>query len=365
MELLEKIKQLFIKRSKVEVEILQGIDIENMFTSVHVADDIRARIKSCSSRKDMLLSEYEVHINDLALVQRIDNLPKEELEELESLSKAYSENLLEKEAFQKTVLKESSVPRYLEKYKDEIPKVIREIEEHEKKRQIIKNDLNILEGEKAEIHYNINRAKQSLSFLRILLIVLPFVVAIAALVLSSIYFVYHGDIFIPSMVIIVIIVFIIIWLYIFRRYMIFELKKNQKLQKREVELTNKTKIKYVNVQQFLDYEYKKYQVNSSEMLQLRWENYQRHTNNEARLKRISKNVASLIQDVDRLLLRNNLEDDSYVIEHIDYFTSKKGRNMLKDTVEGEIKSLKEEIEHCENDVKVLDKLLAEIGERNF
>jgi hypothetical protein len=64
-----------------------------------------------------------------------------------------------------------------------------------------------------------------------------------------------------------------LWGFVFRRYCIHEIKKNQLLYERALKLINKVKIKFVHNQQLLEFQYKKYKVNSSEVLELRYENY--------------------------------------------------------------------------------------------
>lgn len=360
MNLFNKIKNLFIKKQNVEVEVLKGIDLENMHTSPEVAENIRTKVQDAISRKEEIKPRYEEIISKITFIQKIEDLPKEELIELENIAKLLSETVLEKETFQKLLKSEENDADYLEEYKDQIEKAIRLIEEHEKDLAIIKNDLSHLEGEKAEIAYQTKRAKTALSFIKTLLIITAFGASIVALILTTMFFVYGFDIFLPSLVAVIIIFALGLWIFIFRRYLIHELTKYQMLQKREVELTNKTKIKFVNVKQFLDYEYKKYQVNSSEMLKIRWENYQRHTKNEEKLKKISNDMSSLIQDLERILMRNNLDNQDeckFVIDRIDYFIAKKERKKLLNSLNQEKDDLKLEYDRCENEIRVLSKLL--------
>lgn len=365
MKFFDKIKKSLIKRSRVEVEVLQGIDLDNMYTSEEVGETIRARVQTSIHKKQDLKPKYEGIINQLTIVQKIEDLPKEELHELENLSKIYSESLLEKETFQKLLKNQNSATNYLQKYKDEISNAIIQMEEHENILSIIKNDLYHLEGEKAEIAFRNNRALVALTFTKIALLGTILTSSIAALILTTMFFVYGFDIFLPSLIVVVLVGFVSLWIFVFRRYLIHELNKNQRLQKREVELANKTKIKYVNIQQFLDYEYKKFRVNSSEMLQIRWENYQNNSRNEARFKRISSSLATIINDLDRLLLRNNIEGGSFVTDHIDYFISKKGRRMLQTALELEKDTTKAAYDQCENEILILSRLLEDIMEKEL
>ncbi|MBC7959635.1 MAG: hypothetical protein H7X94_07200 [Vallitaleaceae bacterium] len=359
-----KMIKLFKKRSAIEVEVLKGIDLEHMFTSPKVAEDIRTKVQEVIQMRKDLLPKYEDATNELTLVQKIDHLPKDELTEIEALANLYAETLMEKDSYQKTLQNDASPVKYLEKYKDDIQATITQLEDHERRQAIIKNDLDILEGEKADLLYKSTRAYFALNFLKMLTIFIVLGSAIAALILTTLFFIYNINVFIPAIVIIVIASFIVLWIYIFRRYLIHDITKNQKLQKRQIELTNKIKIKFVHVQQFIDFSYKKYQVNSSEMLQLRWENYQRLAKTEARLKRISSNVATMMQDVDRILSRNNIDGGSYVTDHIDYFSSKKGRKMLQNAIEMEKQRIKDTLEQCDNDILVLSRLLEEIMDQS-
>lgn len=365
MNLFKKIKNAFTKRTRVEVEVLQGIDIEHMYTSPEVAETIRSRVQSAILRKQDLKPKYETLVNQLTIVQKIEDLPNDEIKELENIAKIYSETIMEKETFKDILVNQNTSGNYLEKYKDDIVIAIQQMEEHENKISIIKNDLYHLEGERADISYKNNRAIKALAFIKIALLTTIVLTSIATLILTTMFFVYRLDIFLPSITVIVSVSFIGLWLFSFRRYLIFELKKNQRLQKREVELTNKIKLKYVNVQQFLDYEYKKYQVNSSEMLQIRWENYQKNSKNEAKFKRISSNISSLTQDLDRLLMRNNIDNGAFVADHIDYFTSKKGIKMLEAALELEKDNVKLSYDQCENEIYVLSKLLEEIMDKTM
>lgn len=359
MNLFKNIVNKIIK-PKADTEILQGIDLENLNTSKEAYNTVRTKIQDAITKKEALKLRYEDAITRLTFIQKIDDLPKEELIELENIAQVLSETVLEKETFQELLESQDTDINYLEKYKDQIENAIKLIEEHERDLAIIKHDLSHLEGEKAEIEFQSNRIKKALSFVKIMLLITIFTGALTTLVLATMFFIYEFDVFLPSLITIIIIFALGLWIFTFRRYLVHESKKFQLLQKREVELTNKTKLKYVNIQQFLDYEYKKYQVNSSEMLKIRWDNYQSHTKNEAKYKKISNNMSSLIQALERILMRNNLDnqdESKFVIDRIDYFISKKERKKLLNSLNQEKDDMKLEYDKCENEIGVLSKLL--------
>lgn len=361
VNLYEKIMNKFIKNKNYETEILTGIDLEHLDNPDSVKE-LRNKIVELYYEKREIKPVYEKVIHQLTLVQKIDVFPKQEIEAFEKLARLHSETLIQKENFQNILRNQNDEPMYLEHYKEEIPKTIENMKEHEQKQRIVKRDLDYLEGEKGSLHYNESRYKKAVSIIRIILIASVFIAAIASLILSTMYFIYAWDIFIPSLVVIVILIFLGMWLYIFRRYLVHELKKNQMLQKRAIELENKTKIKYVRNQQFLDYEYKKYRVNSSEMLQLRWDNYKKNQENKDRFRSISNNISALITDLELLLERNAIEDYDYVFENVDYFVSKRARHLLKKSLETKRTLAIKDINRIDKQIDVLFKILQRVDD---
>lgn len=360
MKFIEMIKKFFKKRSSVEVEILKGIDIDNLEDSPRIREEVRERIQEAVDKKEQSVLRLDIATRRLTLLQKIGEIPKEELTELEKIAKAYSEAEIERDSASEKVKNQNTIGNYLENYKENIEAAINNINEHEKRIAVIKNDLYHLEGERADILYRTNRANIALDFTKIILLITIILASIATLIISTMFFVYSIDVFIPALVVVVTVSMVALWIFAFRRYLIFEIKKNQKLINRAVELTNKVKIKYVNVQQFLDYEYKKYKINSSEMLELRWENYQKNKRNQARYKNVSNNAASFKQELDRILTRNNIEETEYITENIDYFSSDKARQKLFASLKLERDLMKAKYQEYENEITILSKLIEEI-----
>ncbi len=358
MKLIKLIKYFFKKRSSVEVEILKGIDIENLEVSPKAREEVKERIQEAVDNKEQSVLRLEIATARLTLLQKIGDIPQEELKELERIAKAYSQAEIERDSASDKVKNQNTIGNYLENYKDNIEAAVKNISEHEKKIAIIKNDLYHLEGERADILYRTSRANIALDFTKILLLITIILASITTLILSTMFFAYSIDVFVPALVVVVIVSMVALWIFAFRRYLVFEIKKNQKLINRAVELTNKVKIKYVNVQQFLDYEYKKYKINSSEMLELRWENYQKNKRNQARYKNISNNAATLKQELDRILIRNNIEEVEYITENIDYFSSEKAREKLFTTLKLERDLMKAKYAEYENEITILSKLMS-------
>lgn len=198
----------------------------------------------------------------------------------------------------------------------------------------------------------------------ILMISLLIIFSISALILGIIFIKKDIDIFIPSVIMIVIIAFFGLWIYIFRRYVIHEIKKNNILSQRAVELLNKIKIKYVNNKQFLDYEYKKYKVKSGDMLQDRWNMYKQNKEHRHRIHKMSSNIIILEQDIERLLLKNNINTSNYILDNINIFATKKARLEYKEQIKHDKDIIKKSIDDSNNQIKLIIKILIDVRDND-
>ncbi len=336
---LNKLKSTILSKE----HMLEGIDLDAISASGDAQGALYDLLKETSGEKSRIKKEYEAAVVHMATLQRMEQLPKDAVQDLEKLAANYSDAIFHKDQVQRKLKGKGDNFSNMEKFKEDIPGAIEQMRSYEVKLQEIRSDMNHLEGEKAEILYKMQRDQQGLFYLRILMIGMVFIGAMAALVMTMMYFLNGMNVFLPAVVIVLVIGFIYLWSQVFRRYLIQDLVKNQKMRKREVEIHNKVKVKYVHVKQFLDFECSKYQVESSEMLALRWENYKRVTRSEEQLKRVNTGLATNVQDIDFILGKYRIEGSSYVLDHMDYFTSKKGRKMLQSALEMEKETLKESL----------------------
>jgi len=352
--------KLFNFKTEYDEEIIEGINLEQVYENKDVAVDVVKRIQKLSKDNLSYLPEYEALVNEITTLEKVGQLPIGVLKELELMSHNYAEGMLKKDDFKKVVNQEHPEIIYLEQYKDDIDKVISALKRVEDNQRIVKRDLDILEGEKADIMYKRNRYTGALDIMKILLIATTIGAVIATIIFSGLIY-KEVEILLPALITFGIIFAFGTYIYIFRRYMIYEIKKARKLDKRAVFLINKTKIKYVNNQQYLDYAYEKYRVNSCEMLELRYENLQKMNRNKERYKKLSTNINVLLDDIARLLKQYNIENPRYVVSHLDYFSSEKSRSLLirgmverKEEYQRLIKKNEKEIEFMFDILKEVD-----------
>lgn len=359
-DIITAIGHMFNKEHHREEQLLSGldIDVDRLYEDPSAVVEVQNRYAENLRRIDRIKPKYKKYVNHVATLERLEMLPGKSKSNLEKMCQVYSETLIQKSDFKNQIQGvDVSNSEYLEKYEHNLDAIVGMMREHEENQQLVKQDLAYLESEKSELSYYLERYGKAYGFIRNALIIVASFAALSALVLSTMFFIYQMDILIPGMVAMLAVIAGTVWVYVFRRYLAYELNKNQKLMKRAVELTNKTKIKYINNQKLLDYQYRKYKVDCSEMLALRWENYRNNIAAKKQYRNISNSIAAMISDIEDLLEDNGIDDDGLVLDHIDYFTSAQGRKILMTKLVERRNELKQEYEQTEKENDVINLVL--------
>jgi len=354
-----KLGQMF-KAEASDKAVLSGldIDIDHLYDDPNVAVEVQNRYSENIKRIEVIKPKYRQYVDYVAILERIEMLPPKVKSSIEKLCQIHSETLVQKSEFRDQIQQtEQTKTEYLEQYEGHMQDIIQMMKGHEENQGLVKRDLAYLEAEKSELIYHKDRYTGAYGFIKSAFIGVASISALAALILSTLYFVYNKQILLPALVIMVAVIVATVWVYVFRRYLVYEINKNQKLIKRAIEITNKTKIKYINNQKVLDYQYKKYKVDSSEMLELRYENYRAKISAKSQYRNISNSIAAMMSDIEDALEANGIDDKGLVLDHLDYFVSKQGRKMLMSKLVERRNHLKEEYERTEKENNVINLVL--------
>lgn len=319
------------RRSHVEEDVLVGLDInlEHLYDDPEVAKEVHERYIGNIKQVDLLKNKYKQLVNEITLLQRIEALEAKTKKGLEKLCQIYSETLIKRGEYKNEIETGINLKNdYIEEYNKDMDKIIKMMKSHEKSQRAVKQDMAYLEAEKSDLLYQSRRLKKAFIFVKSALVMVAFLTAIIAFILSIMIFVYDQDVLLIAMVSMIIVIVISVWIYVFRRYLVYEITKNQKLMKRAIEIINKTKIKYINNQKVINYQCRKYKVDGSEMLELRWDNYKERIRTENKFRNISNSIAAIMTDIEDLLLKKGIKESEFIFDHIDYFISKKGRKIL-------------------------------------
>ena len=282
----------FFKRRKKntdnEAYLDPELDLEKEFARRrHAKDDDFDRIESMqyvrtqcdqvveSSRYiTRLKEEYQTVGSYLADVQKIDVAEQTVRESLRGLAAQALKLDAKSERYKK---KQANLPksRYetFERYKDEFPEALTEFQNDEKYMQTVKHDLRMLEGEKKSIREDIRDSRnrrvlvRNLSLVMLFMILALCVIFVAAGLLKS----KNGQT--AFMVMLLICALIVAGLLILMRRSAYTEQLGEKKLARAVTLLNKTKIKFVNIANSVEYRKTKYSVKNGYQLSHEYELY--------------------------------------------------------------------------------------------
>lgn len=357
---MKKLKAFFRKLSlgfsSYEENIINGLDIENIQNAENKESIIERYTIENKEKSEAKQREYENILNEFVLFQKIHELPGLRLKKIENLARKYSETMALKTQIELEETMKEDKFLSIEAYEDSIEKAIEILTENEEMQRKVKKDLAILEAEKEELEMQHRSLRGTLEALKYFFIFLALGTLLTAIVLATLTIIVEREVTIAMIISIVIIFFLFLWAYIFRRYAHHELKKNVIMQKRAIELLNKTKLKYLRYQQVLDFQYTKYKVNSKEVLQLRYDNYKKTKAKRRKIEDLNRTLKEVILELGDTLEDIYIKDVEIVLQHAEYIASRLGRQTLLEQYDKKRDEIKEEIKSLETQKKLLESL---------
>lgn len=232
-----------------------------------------------------LLSSY---LNDVQLYESLkkpDRIPIEDTaNHILALNRARDEFL---KADQRLSESQFSL---MQENEDDMPSIIKRMEENENYLNSIKNDMHSLEGEKMEWHIEEEECQREQKLLRTMSLLLLILVASVVLGLTLLGYVMEEDLKLA----------IIATLFLgalMATYLLFKYQDSMKAlqqcgvnQNHAITLENRAKIKYVNIKNAVDYAYEKYHVMNSKQLTYIYEQYQEALKEQERFQQMNEDL---------------------------------------------------------------------------
>ncbi|MDL2248865.1 hypothetical protein LJB89_04130 [Tyzzerella sp. OttesenSCG-928-J15] len=154
----------------------------------------------------------------------------------------------------------------MESLEDEAKYILNNMEESERNRKVLRQDINLLQGEKADLEHEYYQMQNAGDFIQKLSIGLLILFGIITCALGYMIFVNEQYMFMPVAVLCATMIILVGFIYFFRQKIRYELKLNLLKQQKCVELINKKNVVYAYHLNFLKFVYKKYNVRSSDKL---------------------------------------------------------------------------------------------------
>lgn len=294
----------------------------------------------------------EIILNELHRIGEQDNDWTGKLEKsIMTLSNAEDQ----RGGLQQRIKKYGNRIKYLEEYEEELPSVLQEMEEYERKQDFAKTDLTYLEGEKGELEYQKERLVRMEKVVRRITIAVIVAIGLCTLALAVLFTIYEKDVFVLSLLLFVAALFAVTWIYMFRRYVQYSIKKNAILLGKTVRLANKAKIKYVNTIRFLEYEYEKYGVKNEQMLRYRWDQYHDYMRDHASYKTATNLTADIFAEIEKLFKEKNISKIEFWMDHLEHIQNEDARTKY----EQKLIQLKKEIKGSLQDIETMQEQMLE------
>jgi len=233
------------------------------------------QVRDASVELDKLSTEYNQVTAMLKDMDEIDSLPISEKVGLQDSARnilQYEEEAKDYEAKRSAITDEQF--RSMERFEENMPKACEDMEEAERYKGLIKDDLRKLEGEKHAYLYRQDELRTDIGNLRGMTIICVFAAVLCVIMLLVLQFGFEMDTQIGYIVTSLTAAVVITFLYV--RYLdaTKELKRVEKGINRLILLQNTVKIRYVNNTNLLDYLYTKYNTKSAKELKRVWEMYE-------------------------------------------------------------------------------------------
>ncbi len=218
--------------------------------------------------------EYRLVTDYLTDIEVIDALPDDSKRNLARIADKINTLSLQSQAKSKN-LGRISEERYriMSRYENEIPDDIRNMQKNEEFKELVRQDLQKLEGEKAVCDYKINEMRSTMKNMKSMVFITFLFAVLLVLLLSFLQFVLmmHAE---PGFLLTAFIASgALIFEYISYTKAKRELIRSERYMNAVISELNKVKIRFVNTSNLLEYEYRKYRVNASDELSYQWDTY--------------------------------------------------------------------------------------------
>lgn len=267
------------------------------------------QILKASKALDETKQEYRIVTDYLTDIQSIENLPKQEMEEIQEVAN-HVRLLNESRDAYLNKAKTISDAQYaqMEQLQDQMPDVIKRLKANETYQTTVKRDMQYLEGEREEWRYYKEAMEQESRILRRVLFGLAGVFIAAVIAIFVLGFLMHFDVQMPFLAAVIVAGAVEGLLALRLQNDVIDIKKSQANINRAVTLLNKISFKYVNVTNAVDYACEKYHVKNSYELNYIWEQYLEAAQEREKYERNNDELEYFNQKLIRLLHSYHLYD---------------------------------------------------------
>lgn len=233
----------------------------------------------------------------------------------------------------------------MEKYADDFPKALSNLQNDEKYCSAVKHDMQMLEAEKKSLkedidNYGMRRTNiRNISIISLLAIIAVFIIFFASGQLDS----ENGMIL--FMVVLLMTAVYVFLIFISQRNTVYRTRLAEKKLDRAVTLLNKTKIKYVNIANSVDYQHQKFHVRNSYELGKIYEIYLDEKKKTEKYRNSETELGEATYELEELLSGLGLFDTDFWNTRLDVLSDDKAMKALKKNLKLSRVKLMDQIEY--------------------
>lgn len=285
----------------------------------------------------------ESYIMDL---QKIESLPEKNKKNLKRISEQIEKLEKKRQDFHDRPQSLSrSRTSIFEKYEEDFPKALTNLQNDEKYCTAVKHDMRLLEAEKISLKEDMESYSNRHVFLRnVLVIMLVLYVVIFAVFFAS------GELKSQGgqtlfMVVMLLAVFLIALVFVLQRRATSQFRLSEKKLVKAVYMLNKVKIKYVNIANSVDYQHEKYGVKNAYQLGREYEAYLSDRKNSERYHNSVKELDTTFLELYKVLDSLQLYDAAIWEKQYSALSNEKEMEDIKRRLGIRRRKLKEQIDY--------------------
>ena len=233
------------------------------------------QVKNASGEMDKLSFEYNVVTASLKDMDEIDALPPSEKAKVTEYAKKILYYQKEKLDYQEKRSKLTQAQYYrMEQYEENADKVYEDMRRAEKYRELVREDMSRLEGEKQAYIYRKNELRHGMANSKGMAAICMVAMGLLLFMLAIMQFGFEMEVMVGYFITIIIGAVALTVIYVHYQDQVKDFTRAEKGTNRIILLQNTVKIRYVNNVNLLDYLYMKYNVKNAKEWKLLFDAYQ-------------------------------------------------------------------------------------------
>lgn len=322
---------------------------DKVFDEISKLQYVRTQCQLMTESSDYineLKEEYQSvgsHLMDIQVIESQDEQMREKLKN------TASEIIKLKEARLKYRNEPLKLPQsqyeMFEKYQDEFPKALMNLQNDEKYSSAVKHDIRVLEAEKVNLKEEIENASMRRTNVRNISIV-----SLLGIIGVFIIFFVSGQLNSNNGMTLFMVVLLLAAVYTFLMFLIlrnsaYRMKIAEKKLARAITLLNSTKIKYVNIVNSVEYQQDKFRVKNSYELSRMYEAYLDDKRKEEKYQNSAKEIDEASYRMAELLAELNLYDAGIWSSQLEAIVEQEAMRQVHKTLKTQHQKLREQIDY--------------------